>query len=94
MAIDWSPAALAALYRISARIAAFTGEPAAQAWRQRVSDRLELAHDFPFASRRVPEFDVETYREVFEAAYRIHYLVVPGGIQVVTIFHGAMQLEE
>jgi plasmid stabilization system protein ParE len=42
----------------------------------------------------VPEYKVRTFREVFEADYRILYRVVPGGIEVVTVFHGSMQLND
>lgn len=59
-----------------------------------MSDRLELAALLPYASRVVPEFNVATYREVFEDAYRIHYRVVGNDIEVVALFHGAMHLGE
>lgn len=94
MAIHWSPAALSALGRIGDRIAAFSGDQSAQRWRQRVGDRIELAALLPFASRAVPEFDILTYREVFEDDYRIHYRVIGEDIEIVTLFHGAMNLNE
>lgn len=92
MAIYWSPSAIAALERIADRIAASAGEDSAKRWRQRVSDRIELAALLPFASRVVPEFSVSSYREVFEDDYRIHYRIIGEDIEVVTLFHGAMHL--
>ncbi|MCC6959364.1 MAG: type II toxin-antitoxin system RelE/ParE family toxin [Dehalococcoidia bacterium] len=94
MAIYWSELALSAFTRIGERVEMTAGEAAAQRWRQRVSDRLELAALLPYASRVVPEFNVPTYREVFEDAYRIHYRVVGNDIEVVALFHGAMHLGE
>lgn len=94
VAIYWSDSALLAFDRIGQRIESFSGEQAARRWRQRVSDRLELAALLPLASRSVPEFGVDTYREVFEKDYRIHYRVVGSDIEVVTLFHGAMHLGE
>jgi plasmid stabilization system protein ParE len=92
--IEWSAEAIDALERISARIAWFTGDQAAQRWRRRVTERIELLALFPFASRRVPEFDIETFREVYEGEFRIHFLVQAGTIYVATIFHGSMSLED
>jgi len=92
VAIYWSDSALEALARIGARIEAISGKDSGGRWRQRVSDRIELAGLLPFASRAVPEFDSTMYREVFEADYRIQFRVSGDDIEVITIFHGAMQL--
>ena len=48
----------------------------------------------PFANREVPEYAIRTLREVLDGNYRIIYRVVPGGVEIVTVFHGSMQLEE
>ncbi len=93
MALEWSSEALAAVERIRDRVALFAGRDAADRWLRRVQRRLELAEALPFASRKVPEFDIEAVREVFADEYRVLYLVVPGGIEVITVFHGAMSLE-
>jgi plasmid stabilization system protein ParE len=92
--IVWSPEARDSLDRIGARIASFAGEPAGRAWRQRVSDRVELAEMFPFLSREVPEYALPNLREVFESDYRILFRIVPDGIEVAILFHGSMSLSE
>jgi plasmid stabilization system protein ParE len=94
VAVDWSDDSILSLLRIHERIAALAGQDAAERWIERVSERVDLAEYLPFASREVPEYKVRTFREVFEADYRILYRVVPGGIEVVTVFHGSMQLND
>jgi toxin ParE1/3/4 len=50
------------------------------------ADRLQR---FPESGRVVPELDRADIREVIEGSYRIVYLVGPGVVHVLTVFHGA-----
>ncbi len=92
MAVEWSEDALEQIARIEERVAHFSGRSAADRWLQRLRDRVHLADLLPGASRQVPEFGMENFREVFEGDYRILYLVVTGGIEVVLVLHGSMDL--
>jgi plasmid stabilization system protein ParE len=80
--------------RIAERIRAFAGDSSAERWKSRVYERAELAAFMPMNSRPVPEFGMAALREVFEGDYRILFLVVPEGIEVATVVHGAMLLTE
>ena len=50
------------------------------------ADRLQ---QFPESGRIVPELGRADIRELIEGAYRIVYLVGPGVVHVLTVFHGA-----
>lgn len=94
MSVDWSDDAIDAIERIRRRIEAWAGTAAADRWVDRVSESAERADFMPFATREVPEYRIRTLREVLDGDYRVINRVVPGGIEVVTVFHGSMQLEE
>jgi len=47
---------------------------------------------FPFAGRRVPEYDVDSIREVIEGSFRIIYHIKPDQIDVLSVIHGAMDV--
>lgn len=49
-------------------------------------DRLQ---HFPESGRIVPEIQRQDIREVLVGSYRIVYLVGPGTVHVLTVFHGA-----
>jgi plasmid stabilization system protein ParE len=49
-------------------------------------DRLQ---QFPESGRVVPELQRPDMREVLVGSYRIVYLVGPGVVHVLTVFHGA-----
>lgn len=49
-------------------------------------DRLQ---HFPESGRIVPEIQRPDIREVLVGSYRIVYLVGPGVVHVLTVFHGA-----
>ncbi len=42
-----------------------------------------------FSGRRVPEYDMEQIREIFEGPYRIVYYIKPDQIDVLAVIHGA-----
>ncbi|MDP2186762.1 MAG: type II toxin-antitoxin system RelE/ParE family toxin [Erythrobacter sp.] len=41
----------------------------------------------PHAGRRVPEYQIDTLREVLERPYRIIYRIQPDEIEVLTVMH-------
>ncbi len=49
---------------------------------------------FPRSGRRVPEYDDENVREVFEGAYRIIYRILADRVDVIAVIHGAQQMPE
>jgi len=44
------------------------------------------------SGRKVPEFDDETFREVFAYSYRIIYEVKPDEITIAAVIHGKRML--
>ncbi len=63
------------------------------AYAKRVVDRLtrrsQQIASFPLSGRRVPEYDMEQIREIFEGPYRIVYYIKPDQIDVLAVIHGA-----
>ncbi len=61
---------------------------AAQAWIDRIIERIEEACNQPRAGRMVPEFKHPDIREVFLRTYRIIYLVEPESLYIFRIMEG------
>ncbi len=65
---------------------------------KRMVDRLTRKSQqiaaFPFAGRRVHEYDMEQIREVIEGAYRIIYHITPERIDVIAVIHCAMNIRD
>ena len=63
------------------------------AYARRIVDRLTRRSQqialFPLSGRRVPEYDLDQIREVFEGPYRIIYYINPDQIDVLAVIHGA-----
>ncbi len=55
----------------------------------RLIRRSEQIAAFPLSGRRVPEFEMDQLREVFEGQYRIIYHIKPERIDVIAVLHGA-----
>ncbi len=53
------------------------------------SEQLSL---FPYSGRKVPEYDAENIREVFEGKYRMIYRVHKDAIDILAVIHGVQQL--
>jgi plasmid stabilization system protein ParE len=51
-----------------------------------------VLEEFPRAGRVVPEFEVETFREVIFQNYRIVYAVLEGQVWILLVIHGAVNL--
>jgi addiction module RelE/StbE family toxin len=56
----------------------------------KATDRLE---DFPLSGRVVPEFGREDIREIIFGNYRIIYRVLTKEVEVLTVHHGAREID-
>jgi plasmid stabilization system protein ParE len=89
--VVWSARALADVDAIASYIAADSSSYASTVVRKILSLTRILA-GFPRAGRKVPEFDDESFREVFAYSYRIIYCVEPDVVVVVAVIHGKRML--
>ena len=53
----------------------------------RITRRSIQIADFPLSGRKVPEYEMEQIREVFEGLYRIIYFVKPDQIDILAVIH-------
>lgn len=60
---------------------------------QRMVDRLlargEQRATFPHSGRKVPEYESDEIREIFESSYRVIYRLQETHIDVLAVIHGA-----
>ena len=52
----------------------------------------EALGEFPQMGRVVPEVELEHVREIVRGGYRIVYLAVEGGVEVLAVLHGRQDL--
>ncbi|MBL8026726.1 MAG: type II toxin-antitoxin system RelE/ParE family toxin [Fibrobacteres bacterium] len=57
----------------------------------RLTRRSNQIAAFPMSGRRVPEFDNDRIREVFEGSYRLIYHIKADQIDVICLLHSAME---
>jgi toxin ParE1/3/4 len=93
MRVRWSEQARQDLRSIAAYIAK-DNPNAARRWIARLRQRATKIVPFPYAGRRVPEFDRDDIREVFLGSYRIVYRIDPDLIEIVTVFEGHRLLHQ
>ena len=56
----------------------------------KIFKKIELLHDHPKIGRKVPEFDNDRIRELFQGKYRIVYRIVSDElVEVLRIIHGS-----
>ena len=60
----------------------------------RLTHRSIQIAEFPKSGRRVPEYDDEQVREVFEGPYRLIYRILPDQVDVLAVIHGSRLLPE
>lgn len=64
----------------------------------RTVDRLtktsENLIDFPEIGRKVPEYDFDDIREIFEGQYRLVYRIKKNQVDVLAVIHGARLLPD
>jgi len=58
----------------------------------KITNRSKQVADSPLSGRKVPEYDAEDVRELFEYSYRIIYRIKPDQIDVLAVIHGARLL--
>lgn len=91
MKVTWSERA----ERDAEEIAQFIGRdsPAAAIdWLEKTFEAVEDLPEFPMLGRIVPEFGIETIRELVRGRYRIVYEVGEGEVTILTVFDGARLL--
>lgn len=59
----------------------------------KIIKRVDQVSDFPKSGRVVPEFNLESLRELIEGNYRIIYQISSDKIAIVRIHHAARQLK-
>ncbi len=90
--VVWSPRALADVEAIASYIASDSPFYASSVVR-RISTLTRGLDNFPFAGRKVPEFEDENLRELIAYSYRIIYRVEPTEVIVAAVIHGKRNLE-
>jgi plasmid stabilization system protein ParE len=91
MRVHWTDTAEGHLDAIYAYIAQDSPEYARRMV-DRLTRRSQQIARFPFAGRRVPEYDVDPIREVIEGSFRIIYHIKLDQIDVLAVIHAAMDL--
>jgi len=56
----------------------------------RITRKSQQIGTFPMSGRRVPEYDADQIREVFEGSYRIIYHIKSDQVDVIAVIHGTM----
>jgi len=59
---------------------------------ERIINRVDQLINFPRSGRIVPEFEIETLRELIEGNYRIIYKIKPDHIGITRVHHAKMLL--
>lgn len=60
---------------------------------EKLIERVDQLESFQKSGRVVPEFEIETIRELLEGNYRIVYEITPEQISIVRVHHSARQLK-
>jgi toxin ParE1/3/4 len=58
----------------------------------RITKRSKQIGMFPLSGRQAPEYDADQIRDVFFGPYRIIYHITADQIDVIAVFHGAMNV--
>jgi len=88
MNVHWTDTAQAHLDGIYQYIAQNSPEYA-KAMVDRLTRRSEQIGSFPQSGRVVPEYQMDSIREVLEGSYRIIYYIKPDQIDVLAVIHAA-----
>ena len=89
--VIWSPQSIHDLESIKSFVAADSPHYAGLVV-QRLVAAVERLAMFPKSGRVVPEFGDPVIREVLWRDYRLVYRLVGKGVEIVTVFHGALPL--
>ena len=93
MNVRWTIAALDNLDSIHDYIAQVSEDHADRVIRK-IALRAKQLSDFPLSGRVVPEFAQEQIRELIEGNYRLIYYIKPDGIEIFTVIHTKISLDE
>ena len=66
--------------------------PVAAVFAQRAFDATDRLANFPESGRIVPEMNDPNFREIVLGNYRLIYRLRSGDVQIVTMHHGARQV--
>ena len=91
MKLRWSERATRDTEDIVSYIAHDSGE-AAHRWLEETFEAVEKLQEFPRLGRVVPEFGVDSLRELIHGRYRIVYELGEEDITIVTVFDGSRLL--
>lgn len=61
---------------------------------QKIITSIKILKNFPEIGRVVPEYNIETIREIFVKSYRIIYRLENKTIFIVTVIHGSRLLKK
>ncbi|HBB87112.1 MAG TPA: type II toxin-antitoxin system mRNA interferase toxin, RelE/StbE family [Blastocatellia bacterium] len=89
--VVWSPTAIEDIEAIASYISRDSISYAGTVVRRVINSTRNL-ENFPFAGRIVPEFGVETIREIFAYSYRIIYRIENETVTVAAVIHGRREL--
>jgi plasmid stabilization system protein ParE len=90
--VVWSPRAVDDVEAIAAYIAADSPFYAGSVVR-RILTLTRTLEKFPFAGRKVPEFDDENLRELIAYSYRVMYRVGTTEVTIAAVIHGKRSVE-
>jgi toxin ParE1/3/4 len=91
MKVYWTDTAASHLEAIYSYISLDSPEYAKQMV-DRITKRSQQIIEFPLSGRKVPEYEMDQIREVFEGAYRIIYYIKPDRIDILAVIHGHQKL--
>lgn len=86
--IIWSPKSLKNLEEIADFIS-LNSPLYAPVFIQKIISSVERLKDFPLSGRIVPEFNIDTIREIIFHNYRIVYRTKEKSLEIVLVTHGA-----
>lgn len=86
--IIWTELALAELEHIKEYIS-FDSVFYAKNVIQRIRNKVKILKQFPKRGGRIPEINIENYRQLIEGNYRIMYKISNDKVYILSIFHGA-----
>lgn len=90
--IIWTELALEDLHSIHEYIAK-DSKRYADRFVEKVIERVDQLELFPKSGRVVPEFNLQSLRELIEGNYRIIYKITARHIAIVRVHHAARQLK-
>lgn len=93
MKVVWTAEAIERLKEIDAYISQ-DSPAAAIRFIDLLFERGDSLAEFPQSGRKVPEYDLENYRELIEGNYRIIYRVKTDSVEIETVFESHRLLPE